>query len=132
MALSYKHDEAYKLLLRFQHMPEAIQGFIMLSNADVFITDVNRHQLIVGTAVKDLLRGSVFNFSHNPYDDIFDGLCALSASSSPVIVRHELTSTDDKIIDAFKLSRLGGFSTNIYASRMAHNLTLSAKVVYPS
>lgn len=132
MTLSYKHDDAYKLLLRFRHVPGAIEGFIMLSNANVFITDTARHQLIVGTSVGDSLRASVFNFSHSPYGDIFDGLCALSSSSSPMLIKHKLTSTDDKIIDAFQHSRLGGFSANIDIERSDLNLTLSANIKYPT
>lgn len=131
--LSYKHDDAYKMLLRFRHVPEAIGGFIMLSNADIFITDVSRHQLIVGAQTGDSFEGSVFNFSHSPYGDIFDGLCALTSSSTPIIIRHRLSSSDDKIIDAFKLSRLGGFSADdIKVSKSSLNLTLTALIKYPS
>lgn len=130
--LSYKHDDAYKMLLRFRHVPEAIGGFIVLSNANVFITDVSRHQLIIGTQTGDSFKGSIFNFSHSPYGDIFDGLCALASSSTPVIIRHQLTSSDDKIIDAFNLSRLGGFSTDVKVSKSVLNLTLTALIRYPS
>lgn len=132
MTLNYTHAEAYKLLLRFRHVPEAIGGFIMLSNANVFITDVANHQLIVGSSSGDSLRASIFNFSHSPYNDIFDGLCAVCSSSTPMLVKHTLTSNDDKIIDAFHSSRLGGFAANVQVTKSALNLTLTADIKYPS
>jgi len=114
-------------------VPGAVGGFIMLSNANVFITDPARHQLIVGVSAGDSLNASIFNFSHSPYGDIFDGLCALCSSSSPMIVKHTLSSSDDKIIDAFQLSRLGGFATDVHVERKGSlNLTLTANIRYPN
>lgn len=131
MTLSYTHAEAYKLLLRFRHIPEAIGGFIVLSNANVFITDTANHQLIVGLSAGPALNASIFNFSHSPYGDIFDGLCALCSSASPMLIKHTLVSKDDKIIDAFHASRLGGFAANVHVVKGATNLTLTADIKYP-
>lgn len=132
MKLSYNHDDAYKMLLRFRHIPAAIGGFITLSGANVFITDTARHQLIVGISTDTQLVASVFNFSNGPYGEIFEGLCAFCSSATPMIINHKLASTDELMVDAFQNSRLGSFSTAVNVDRTSFNLTLTAIIKYPT
>lgn len=131
MTLSYTHDDAYKLLLRFRHIPTAIKGFIALSGSNIMITDIERSQCLLGQNKDGVNTATIYNFSGNPYGDIFDGLCALSSSSSPVIVEHRITG-DELMLDAFEQSRLEGFCVSKSVSRAALNLTLTAKIRYPS
>lgn len=131
MTLSFTHDEAYKLLLRFRHVPAAIAGFIKLNGSNIMITDPQRSQCLLGRNTNGVNVASIYNFSGNPYGDILDGLCALSSSSSPLIVEHRITG-DELLLEAFEQSRLEGFCVSKTVSRTALNLTLTANIRYPS
>lgn len=130
--LSFKHDDAYKMLLRFRHVPEAIGGFILLSNSTVTITNIGFSQVLIGQLKGDHLVSSIYNFSHSPYDELFDGLFVVGSSASPVIIHHKITSSDDKILQAFDDSRLGLYVASRQVARDALNLTLTASITYPS
>lgn len=131
MSLSFKRDDAYKLLLRFRAAPGAVDGFINLSAADVYVTDVSRHQLLIGRTVGDSLTSTIYNFSHETYDELFDGLCALCSSAVPMIIHHVISSADDKIVSAFENSRLGVFKAWSQVEKTETAWTLTATVKYP-
>lgn len=121
MTLSYTYDEAYKLLLRFRHVPGAVKGFIMLNSSNVMITDVGRSQCLLGKSDGERCVSTLYNFSGNPYGDLLDGLCALSSSASPMIIEHTLTG-DQHLEEAFEQSRLEGFCVSKHRIRSATNL----------
>lgn len=130
MTLSFRHDEAYKLLLRFRHVPAAIAGFIVLSKANVFVTDVSASQAVIGSSNGQALEATVFNFSGSPYGELFDGLCALCSSSTPLITKHSLKSDDSKMVEAFLDSRLGLYCQS-HAVKPGTSIVLTASVNYP-
>lgn len=134
MTVSFKHEDAYKLLLRFRHHPEAIEGFIMLNSSTVTITDALSQQTLIGRLAGDILESTIFSFSHFPYDDVLDSLCALSSSSSPMIIRHVIKSKDERLVPAFDASRLGLFAVSKRVERdpSTLNLTLTANIRYPT
>ena len=132
MTLSFKHEDAYKMLNRFRHIPQAIEGFLMLNGSTVTITDVASHQLLIGALVGGTLISSVYNFSHAPYGELFDGLCAACSSETPMIIRHTISSIDDKIIPAFEESRLELFATSKTVKRQGSCVIITANIRYPT
>lgn len=130
--LEFTHEAAYKVLLRFRSRSDVPEAFVTLSKATVFITDVARHQVLLGTITDVTLISRVYNFSHSPYDELFNGLCALCSSATPVITKHLMTSDDDKIFPGFDDSNLGIFGTYTQ-QRLPNGLwELKAKISYPS
>ena len=129
--LDFSHEAAYKLLLRFRHVPTAIKGFMALSSCNVHITDPSMSQVLIGTAEGEKLTGVVLNFGGGPYIELFDGLCAVSSSATPMLTMHELTSYD-AIEPAYIDSRLGLFLVNRKVSSTHRCLSLTALIKYPS
>jgi hypothetical protein len=129
--LDFSHEAAYKLLLRFRHVPTAIKGFLALTSANVHITDASMSQTLIGSTDGNVLTGTVLNFSGGPYVELFDGLCALSSSSTPMLTVHELSSYDT-IEAAYIDSRLGSFLVSKVACRTHRGLSLTAHIKYPT
>lgn len=130
--ISFKHEDAYKLLLRFRYLPTAIEGFIMLSTSMVTITDIGYSQVLLGKLEGDTLVSTVYSFDYGkPYNELFNSLCALCSSETPMIIRHTITSNDDRIITGFGESRLGSYTVNQRVSHGPTNLTLTANIRYP-
>jgi hypothetical protein len=129
--LDFSHEEAYKLLLRFRHVPTAVKGFLALASANVHITDVSASQVLIGSIDGDKLTGVVLNFGGGPYGELFDGLCALSSSATPMLTTHELSSYDP-IEAAYEDSRLGLFLVSKTSCQTHRSNSLTARIAYPS
>ena len=128
--LNFTHDAAYRLLLRFRHMPSAVKGFLALASANVYITDVGMSQVLIGTSDNDRLTGVVLNFGGGPYTELFDGLCAVSSSATPMITTHELSSYDP-IESDYLASRLGMFLVDSTVSGTHRCFSLISRIAYP-
>ena len=129
--MKYDKESAYMTISSFRQTSEGVNALFKLAVSDIFITDIEKNQVLLGTiSTNNLLISSVYNFNNEPYRDLFNSLCAVCSSRTPIIDQHQITSTDNTFVQAFESSNLTKYVESFEVNNL--NLSLKCKISYPN
>ena len=127
--MKYDKESAYMTISSFRQTSEGVNALFKIAVSDIFITDVEKNQVLLGTiSTNNLLVSSVYNFNNELYGELFNSLCVVCSSHTPILDQHQITSTDNTFVQAFESSNLGKY----VESSEVNNLSLKCKISYPN